>query len=116
MLHGTNVLFIAANPASTDARAMKEARALMSAGASVHFLGRVQRGLPDAEIVDGIIVRRLDLFAWPTSSVAKLLQERLPQSVYDVLRPHAVQMDAYMKEMAQRYPGIDVHLRNLREH
>lgn len=56
------VLSIVSNPATTDARVFKQARALRDAGYRVVLLGRWAKGFAQSETVEGIEVRRMPLF------------------------------------------------------
>jgi glycosyltransferase involved in cell wall biosynthesis len=59
-LTGRRVCMLLFNPFTHDARVLREARALVAAGADVRVIARAAAGLPAEETVHGIRVRRLD--------------------------------------------------------
>lgn len=86
-LSGKRVLFLAANQASTDARAMKEARVLAASGATVQFIGLAADGFPDREVVEGVTIVRVPNGKWRRASDRDLISEYLPTDLHAVLHP-----------------------------
>lgn len=98
------------NPGTTDARVMKEARALVSRGHKVRIYGRLENGYSEKEIVDGIEIVRFPCFAHEGLDLNSFndISETLGKDFYRLFKPHLTKYIAgrcqlkAVEEMRQR--------------
>lgn len=103
------IFSLVSNPGTTDARVMKQARALVSRGHRVRIYGRLEEGYLEKEIIDGIEIVRFPCFSHEELDLSSFqdIQKNLGEDVYQLFKPH---LEKYISGHSQlKAAGKNLH-------